>query len=305
MENPTPETPEQKSEGKEKIEGGIWRPGIFQKFPNEIRYGGSTNLFKEEMGMNPKAVDLKLFGKTDRLDQPMKEKRRPARFLIELLERVDPEADPHDIVKTQLQHTNKVVAVDEEFLKLNPKDRIQRTLATDGLITNIEHHPLYVSAADCTPVAIYDPENRAVGLFHSGWKGTAALISVEGIRQMSEKYGTKPESLVVSIGPSIAPEDFEVDKPVYDKFAEHYSPDEMQQLFRSHAEGKYLLDVPKAVKLQLIKAGVKEENIEVSEYSTSRNNDIFPSARKTGGVQNIDAAIFLVSLSERISPETK
>ncbi|MDO8467034.1 MAG: polyphenol oxidase family protein [bacterium] len=305
MENPTPKTPEQQMDGKEKIESGIWQAGVFQKFSGEVRYGGSTNLFKEDLGMDPKAVDLKLFGKTDRLDQAMKEKRRPARFLIELLERVDPDADSHDIVKTQLQHTNKIVAVDEDFLKLNPKERIQHTLATDGLITNIEHQPLYISAADCTPVAIYDPENRAVGLFHSGWKGTAALISVEGIKQMSEKYGTKPESLAVSIGPSIAPEDFEVDKPVYDKFSEHYSPEEMGQLFQSHSDGKYLLDVPKAIKIQLVRAGVKEENIEVSEYSTSRNNDIFPSARKTGGVQNIDAAIFLMSLSGRISSETK
>jgi YfiH family protein len=306
METGTSNTHESlQAEHKEKIEKALWQPGIFQKFADELKYGGSTNLFKEEIGLDPQAVDLKLLGNVERLDKPMSQKRRPARFLIELSDRIDPEADPHHIVKTQLKHTNKVVAVDEEFLKRTPQEKIEATLATDGLITNVLHHPLYISAADCTPVAIYDPENRAIGIFHSGWRGTAGLITVEGIKQMTEKYGTKPESLVISIGPSIAPEDFEVDGPVYDAFAQHYSAEEMQELFQPHAEGKYWLDVPKAIKLQLLKIGVKEENIEMSGYSTSKNNDIFPSARKAGGVQNTDPAIFLMSLSERVSPDVQ
>ncbi len=290
-------TPEEGPKYTETIEQGVWQPGIFKQFGGEVCYGGSTNLLKQEIGLDPQDVDLKLLGNVDRLDQPMIEKRTPARFLIELLHRVDPEADPHDIVKTQLKHTNKVVVVDEEFLKLTPQEKIQQTLATDGLITNIEHHPLYISAADCTPVAAFDPENKVVGLFHSGWRGTASMISVEGIKQMAEKYGTKPENLVVSVGPSIAGEDYEVDTTVHETFSKQFTTFEMSQLFVPQADGKFLLDVPKAIKLQLLKAGVKEEHIEMSVYSTTQHNDIFPSARKAGGVQNVDAAGYLMSLS--------
>lgn len=281
-------------------EEGVWRPGIFQRFSEDLNYGGSTENFKQGMRLEPKGVHLKLLANVERLGKSLKEKMLPSRFLIKLLRQIDPNADPHDVIKTQLQHTANVVTVDEDFLKLSPEERIKATLATDGLITNIESHPLYITAGDCAPVAIFDPENRAIGLFHSGWKGTADLISIVGIKNMIEKYGSNPEDLVVSIGPSIAAEDYEVDETVRNKFEENYSPEEISILFTSHPqEGKFFLNVPLAIKIKLLQAGVREENIEISGHSTFKEGSVFPSARKAKGVQNIDASIFLMSLAKR------
>ncbi len=42
----------------------------------------------------------------------------------------------------------------------------------DALITNVPGVPLITFYADCVPIFILDPKNRAVGLVHSGWRGT-------------------------------------------------------------------------------------------------------------------------------------
>jgi len=281
---------------QEKIKDGIWRPAIFDRFKGEVFYGGSTKSFKEEIGIDSEEPSLKLLSNPERLSYSMIEKRQPARFLINLLERIDPEADPHEIVKTQLKHGSKVIAIDEDFLKLSPQEKIKTTLAIDGLITDKEHIPLYITAADCTPVAVYDPRHHAIGLFHSGWRGTADLISVKGIKKMEEKYGTRVEDIVVSIGPSIKFDHFEVDTPVYKEFAKNYSKEQLGKLFRPIGE-KYLLNIPEAIRLKLLDRGVRGENIEQSAFSTTEDDAVFPSARKSGGIQNIDASVFLISLA--------
>ena len=237
----------------EKIEQGIWQPGIFGKFP-EVSYGGLTKLYV------PKS-----------------------------------NAKKNITIRPKLSHGNNVVVIDKEMM-LHPYLLQEKMTATDGLLTDLKHVDLTVTTADCTPVALFDPVHHAIGIFHSGWKGTAALLVKNGIEKMQLVYGTKPKDLLVSIGPSIAPEDYEVDTPVFEKFKETYSPSDLEKLFHEHAPGKYFLDVPFAIKLQLINSGVEEKNIEQSEYFTSKNPYLFPSARIAGGVKNVQPMLFVMSL---------
>jgi polyphenol oxidase len=81
----------------------------------------------------------------------------------------------------------------------------------DGLVTNEPDRMLGIYVADCAPIYLVDPQHGAVGLLHSGRKGTEGNIVGNGLRAMAEAFGTRPADVVVQIGPCIRPPHFEVD----------------------------------------------------------------------------------------------
>ena len=82
---------------------------------------------------------------------------------------------------------------------------------TDGLVTNLTGFCLGVYVADCCAVYLVDPVNRAIGLLHSGKKGTELGIAVRAVETMAREYGSRPADLVVQLSPCIRPPDYEVD----------------------------------------------------------------------------------------------
>ena len=91
---------------------------------------------------------------------------------------------------------------------------------TDALITNEPGLPLMLFFADCTQIMIADPVNRAIGVAHGGWKGTLGGIAVITIEAMAREYGSRPENLLASVGPSIGPCCYAVRSDVADRFQE-------------------------------------------------------------------------------------
>ena len=73
----------------------------------------------------------------------------------------------------------------------------------DGLITDIPGMTLVTSFADCVPLFFMDPVHNAIGLAHSGWKGTAARMGRHMLGAMKEAFGSKPSEIYAAIGPSI------------------------------------------------------------------------------------------------------
>lgn len=81
----------------------------------------------------------------------------------------------------------------------------------DGLICNLPGIMLGIYVADCGAVFLVDPVRQACGLLHSGRKGTEQNITGTAIRHMQEHFGTRPEDLIVQLGPCIRPPAYEVD----------------------------------------------------------------------------------------------
>lgn len=73
----------------------------------------------------------------------------------------------------------------------------------DGLITDVPGLTLVTFYADCVPLYLLDPVNRAIGLSHSGWRGTVKRMGQVTVDAMKEAFGTKPEDLIACVGPSI------------------------------------------------------------------------------------------------------
>ncbi len=81
----------------------------------------------------------------------------------------------------------------------------------DGLVTNQPGVSLGIYVADCCAIYLADPIRRAIGLVHSGKKGTEQAIVLRAIEAMGEHFDTAPADLVVQLSPCIRPPHYEVD----------------------------------------------------------------------------------------------
>ena len=81
----------------------------------------------------------------------------------------------------------------------------------DGIITNQRSVALGIYVADCCAVYIVDPKTPAIGLVHSGRKGTELGVVTNAIRQMIERFGSDPANMIVQLSPCIRPPHYEVD----------------------------------------------------------------------------------------------
>jgi copper oxidase (laccase) domain-containing protein len=79
----------------------------------------------------------------------------------------------------------------------------------DGLITNQRNVCLGVYVADCCAVYLVDRDSRAIGLVHSGKKGTALGVVRSAIESMRQEFGSG--DLIVQLSPCIRPPHYEID----------------------------------------------------------------------------------------------
>jgi copper oxidase (laccase) domain-containing protein len=83
--------------------------------------------------------------------------------------------------------------------------------SVDALITREKNLSLVVRVADCGPVWIHCWKTGAIGLVHSGRKGTEAGVVPATIRRMEEEFGSEPQEMLALLGPCIRPPYYDVD----------------------------------------------------------------------------------------------
>ena len=174
--------------------------------------------------------------------------------------------------------------------------------AVDGLITDEPGLVLSTFYADCVPLYVVDPVHRAIGMSHSGWRGTAARMGAVTLSAMQEAYGTRPEDVVCAVGPSICKDCYEVSADVADIFAEEFPGHEQEILAESeknsvgmaHADKKYQLDLWKANEIIFQEAGVRKEHLAVTDICTCCNPKLLFSHRASHGKRgNLGGFLYL------------
>jgi hypothetical protein len=148
----------------------------------------------------------------------------------------------------------------------------------DGLITDKRGLTLFQRFADCVPILLYDPKHHAVGIVHSGWRGTVNRAATSPVKAMAEAYGTKPADLIAGIGPSIGPDHYEVGPNVVEAVRNAY-PDADQLLITNN--GKTYFDLWTANTRALRETGVGQ--IEVAGLCTACHTEHFFSHRAEAG----------------------
>lgn len=152
----------------------------------------------------------------------------------------------------------------------------------DGLITNVPGLVLSTFFADCVPLYFVDPVHRAIGMSHSGWRGTVGRMGRATILAMGQEYGTKSEDLICAIGPSICKDCYEVSEDVAEAFAAEFKGQE-EKILEAKGNGKYQLDLWKANEIVLLEAGVKKSHLAVTNLCTCCNPELLFSHRASHG----------------------
>jgi YfiH family protein len=157
----------------------------------------------------------------------------------------------------------------------------------DGFYTDQEDLTLYVKIADCIPILLYAPEISAVCALHAGWRGTAANIAKEGVLKLCS-LGADPQKMKAAIGIGIGSCCYEVDEPFTKAFLAGLGAE--FQRFLTQRDGKTFADLKGANKELLLRAGLKEEHIDLCPLCTKCQNDLFFSHRQTGDLRGTMAA---------------
>ena len=184
--------------------------------------------------------------------------------------------DDHSLLMPHQVHLAEIAVVDREMLTLPTEEILQKLDGIDALMTNEAGVCIGVSTADCIPVLLYDPIQRASCAIHAGWRGTVQRIVEKAVARMTEVFGSDPQNLIAQIGPGIHLESFEVGEEVYQTFEKEGFP--MELISKKYE--KWHIDLPECNRLQLVAAGIPETHIAVSPVCTFQQSDTFFSARK-------------------------
>jgi hypothetical protein len=183
--------------------------------------------------------------------------------------------------QTHTVHVRRVTAADAG--KGLTRERDYRNV--DGLITDVPGLVLSTFFADCVPLYFVDPVHRAIGMSHSGWRGTVRRMGSATIEAMRQAYGSRPEDLVCAIGPSICQDCYEVGEDVAEEVRRAFPGREAQLLReeRGLPEPKYRLDLWRANELVMLDAGVRQDHIAVTDICTCCNPQLLFSHRASHG----------------------
>lgn len=113
-------------------------------------------------------------------------------------------------------------------------DLPKEPLVGDGLVTRMPGILLAIQTADCLPIILVDTKQKAVGVFHAGWRGTVKRIVEKGVGEMQRWFGTLPRNIKAAIGPGIHACCYEVGAEVRQQFESQFAYAE--DLFREVKE---------------------------------------------------------------------
>lgn len=219
--------------------------------------------------------------------------------------------DVNKMVRSQLCHGVRVHEVVPKDFGVGVLAR-STLLDYDGLITDIPGVTLVATFADCVPLYFVDTVHHAIGLAHSGWRGTVDRIAWKMLAEMKRAYQTKPQDVQIAVGPCICGDCYEVGEDLREAFVELFSGQievetgvAFSDICRPGREpGKYFLDLRLANLQSFLKAGVSREQIIISDICTCCNPELIFSHRFTKGKRGVSAA-FLGIKEEKEQAITK
>ena len=173
-----------------------------------------------------------------------------------------------NLVLMNQTHSNKVVVVDE-------KNKNNKKLVADALVTNLKGLALGVLTADCAPIILYDEINQIIGCIHAGWKGARSGIIENTLKKFREI--NRNNKISASIGPCIGDRSYEVDLEFYKIFLKNSKINE--KFFSKKDNNKFFFNIRGYVNDKLSSLGVF--NVDNINVDTFKDVDNFFSYRRS------------------------
>jgi polyphenol oxidase len=198
-------------------------------------------------------------------------------------------------VAAEQVHGNAVAIIGENEIGRGSLDYETAIPKTDALVTDQSGILLTTYAADCVPILFYSAQG-VIAVAHAGWRGTVEKIAARTVQVMCNHFGCEPADIHATIGPSIGPCCYEVDRKVYDAFAVIGLADVCTETkganpiagatgtAKSTLEKHWMCDLWSANKRILQEqAKIPESNILLAQQCTSCHNELYFSHRKENG----------------------
>ena len=183
--------------------------------------------------------------------------------------------DRHSMFDVWQVHSADVVIANAA----HPRHNSPPEYKADGIVTDNPAVTLFMRFADCTPILLYDPQKKAVGIVHAGWQGTVKRAAAQAVNVMRAAYGSKPGDILTAIGPAIGPDHYEVGPNVIEQVRYSFGHDSEGLIHEQN--GHTHLDLWAANKLTLEQVGV--EMVEVAGLCTACHPDDWYSHRAQKG----------------------
>jgi YfiH family protein len=180
---------------------------------------------------------------------------------------------PNRLATLKQIHSTNVILIDK-----NTDIQTLKEYEADGLIVKDNNIILGVLTADCMPILFADKEKKIVAAIHCGWKGLVDGI-IEITLESLLKNTSSLENILVAIGPCIQQDSYEVDTDFYTKIVNKNNT--ASTFFKEKKDGKYLFNLPSYAKNILLKCGMLGKNIDVLNYDTYKNEELFFSHRRS------------------------
>lgn len=260
----------------------------YLQFPALIETGVCRHLFSTRMGGVSKGhlgtMNLS-YSRGDEKENVDENFRRIADVL---------DCSMEDFVLSHQTHTTNVKVVTAQDKGRGIVKELEYT-DIDGLVTNEPGIVLSTFYADCVPLFLVDPVKKAIGLSHSGWRGTVEKMGKVTIQKMTQEYGSDPKDIIAAIGPSICVDCYEVSMDVADAFREAFKEaDNLEQIVIPKSREKAQLNLWEANLAVFLEAGVKKENIILPDICTACNKELLFSHRASNGKRgNLGAFLML------------
>ena len=178
--------------------------------------------------------------------------------------------DYRSLVCAKQVHGKSVVYVGQDHKGSGAFNYDNSVSDTDGFLTDQKNLPIAILTADCLSVFIYDPKRPAVCVLHAGWRSTEKNICGEAVRLMQEKFGSRPDRLLVGFGPSI--------RSCCCKMENNFKSNFPFGLI--NRDGNLYMDIALINSRQLIACGIQGKNIFDPKLCTYSQNQDFFSFRK-------------------------
>ena len=191
--------------------------------------------------------------------------------------------------QTHTTNVRRVTKADAGKGVVIPKDYTD----VDGLITNEPGIVLSTFYADCVPLYFVDPVHRAIGLSHSGWRGTVNKMGQVTIEAMKREFGSRAADLYCAIGPSICQDCYEISRDVAEEFMKAF-PEHVNDILLQKSEEKFQLDLWKANEIVMLESGVLPEHLAVTNICTCCNPTELFSHRASKGKRGNLAAFLMI-----------
>lgn len=180
------------------------------------------------------------------------------------------------LVSLEQVHGANIVKAGPEDSGKGARSRADEIKGTDAVMTDTPGVVLAIRTADCAPLFFLDPRHRAIGMAHIGWRGASERLASKMVQAFRRQFLSKPNDLVVALGPMIRSCCYEVGSEFHDEFGH----------FVTKRSGSFYFDLVGWIFEELRSEGIERHQIHDSLFCTSCMNNEFSSYRKEGEKAN-------------------